>query len=185
MTHLFQAYPTHVCLRYDMLFHQAAARDPLLRWNTFKNDLLLWCSTRRAFRPSITARLGPLPTQPPKLTTASAVGVSLKKATHIASGAEICKRFNQAGCTLGEACKYVHLQAWQRKSGKHPDIVDLLRRLFLTAAQRNFTIQLTHIPGKYNCIADALSRKQLNRFFRLAPQASPAPTAVPTALAQL
>ena len=77
------------------------------------------------------------------------------------------------------------VQAWQRKSGKHPDIVDLLRRLFLTAARQNFTIKLCHIPGKYNCIADALSRNQLTRFFHLAPQASPVPTATPDALTQL
>ena len=41
MTHLFQAYPTHVCLRYDMLFQQAAASYLLLSWDAFKNDLLL------------------------------------------------------------------------------------------------------------------------------------------------
>ena len=49
MSFLFQAYPVTVCLKYDTLFHHAAARDPLLRWDEFKDDLLLWCSTRCSF----------------------------------------------------------------------------------------------------------------------------------------
>ena len=56
---LFQAYPIQVAIRYDQLFRQAAARDPLLCWNTFKEDFLVWCSTRQSFRAPISSRLGP------------------------------------------------------------------------------------------------------------------------------
>ena len=41
VSHLFQAYPIQVAIRYDQLFRQVAARDPLLRWDTFKEDLLV------------------------------------------------------------------------------------------------------------------------------------------------
>ena len=69
--------------------------------------------------------------------------------------------------------------AWQGKSSKQPLITSLLRMLFLTAAQHNFTVTLKHLPGKKNDIADALSRRQFTRFFALAPQADKRPTATP------
>ena len=49
------------------------------------------------------------------------------------------------------------VKTWQRKSGKHPQIANLFRRLFLLAANHNFTIALIHVPGKENGIAYALS----------------------------
>ena len=50
--------------------------------------------------------------------------------------------------------------AWQGKSSKDQQIMCLLRKLFLTAAQHNFTVFLRHLPGRHNAIADALSRRQ-------------------------
>ena len=64
VSHLFRAYPIQVAIRYDQLFHQAAARDPLLHWDTLQEDLLVWCSTRRSFRAPTFSRLG-LPTTDP------------------------------------------------------------------------------------------------------------------------
>ena len=61
VSHLFQVYPIQVVIRYDQLFRQVY-RDPLLRWDTFKEDLLVWCSTRWSFRAPISSRLGPPPT---------------------------------------------------------------------------------------------------------------------------
>ena len=69
--------------------------------------------------------------------------------------------------------------AWQGKSSKDLQIMCLLRKLFLTAAQHNFTVILSHLPGRHNAIADALSRRQFNRFFALAPQADLVPTTIP------
>eukprot|EP00731_Ephydatia_muelleri_P007101 Em0003g1349a len=71
------------------------------------------------------------------------------------------------------------VQAWARQSAKHPDLMRLLQTLFLVAAQHSFTIRLSHLPGRLNSIADALSRNNLPLFFTLAPQADPQPTPTP------
>ena len=77
------------------------------------------------------------------------------------------------------------VQAWTNQSSRHPGIMDLLRTLFFIAARNNFTVSLVHLPGRLNCIADALSRNQMSRFFSLAPQANQLPTPVPLELAEL
>ena len=110
MFHLFQAYPIQVAIRYDQLFHQAAARDPLLRWATFKEDLLVWCSTRRSFRAPISSRLGP-PTHRPNSGLSTPVTTNTNgsfRRTHTEGGAKICKHYNLRNCTRGEECKFTH-----------------------------------------------------------------------------
>lgn len=77
------------------------------------------------------------------------------------------------------------VKAWEGQSSKHPKLMSLMRLLFLTAARSNFTVTLKHIAGKSNELADALSRKQFNRFFTLAPQANHFPTPTPGILRQL
>ena len=77
------------------------------------------------------------------------------------------------------------VQAWVNQSSKQPGINELLRLLFLTAAQYSFTVSLVHLPGWLNCIADALSRNFMPRFFSLAPQAHLSPTPFPPRLAEL
>lgn len=53
---LFSGYPPSSCLRYDELFRQAAAWDPLAPWDELKDDLFVWCVTHTQpsprFRPS-------------------------------------------------------------------------------------------------------------------------------------
>ena len=68
--------------------------------------------------------------------------------------------------------------AWQ---GKEQRIICLLRMLFLTAAQHNFTVTLSHLLERHNAIADALSRCP----FTLAPQADPMQTAMPGKLSMI
>ena len=53
------------------------------------------------------------------------------------------------------------------------------------AAQNNFTIALTHIPGCKDDIADALSRLQISRFRQLAPDTDAEATTTPAWLTQL
>ncbi|KAL5488979.1 hypothetical protein EMCRGX_G018014 [Ephydatia muelleri] len=47
--------------------------------------------------------------------------------------------------------------AWSGQSSKDVAIMKLLRELFFTAANHNFSVQLVHIPGQHNPVADALS----------------------------
>ena len=97
--------PIQVAIRYDQLFRQAAARDPLLCWDTFKEDLLVWCSTRRSFRAPISSRLGP-PTHRPNsgLSTPATTNTNgPSRRTHTEGGAEICKRYNLGNCTRGRS----------------------------------------------------------------------------------
>ncbi|KAL5515947.1 hypothetical protein EMCRGX_G001197 [Ephydatia muelleri] len=67
------------------------------------------------------------------------------------------------------------VQAWTNQSSRHPGIMDLLRTLFFIAARNNFTVSLVHLPGRLNCIADALSHNQMSRFFSLAPRPTSCP----------
>ena len=60
----------------------------------------------------------------------------------------------------------------------------LLRSLFLAAARHSFWVSATHVPGRLNSIADALSRSQVQRFRTLAPLASSVPTPLPDQLLQ-
>ena len=61
----------------------------------------------------------------------------------------------------------------------HPRHMSLARKLFLTAAQSEFSVSLKHIPGKVNSVADALSRFLVHQFRSLAPRADQEPTTTP------
>jgi len=63
---------------------------------------------------------------------------------------------------------------------KVPSIMRLMRRLTWCAARDNFTVHARHIPGVKNCVADALSRFQMQKFRQLAPQADTVPTQCPS-----
>ena len=58
-------------------------------------------------------------------------------------------------------------------------IMKLLRKLTWCSAVNNFFVRAEHVPGKYNDIADSLSRLQMERFRRLAPQADTSATQCP------
>ena len=62
---------------------------------------------------------------------------------------------------------------------KIPLLTSFLRRLTLTAVSCNFVFSAKHVPGVHNHISDALSRLQMDRFWRLAPEAYPVPTQCP------
>jgi hypothetical protein len=68
---------------------------------------------------------------------------------------------------------------------KSPDIMKLMRKLTLVAAQNSFAYRACHIPGNKNCVADALSRLQMDRFRLLAPMADALPCQIPSNIMSL
>ncbi len=70
---------------------------------------------------------------------------------------------------------------WNSQISRCPHIMSLLRKLFFITAKFNFTVNVTHIRGTDNSIADSLSRFQYNRFRALAPTADRSQTLIPCA----
>jgi len=66
-----------------------------------------------------------------------------------------------------------------------PRVMDLVRHLTLLTLRFNFYIRAEHIEGKHNDVADSLSRFQMERFRKLAPQADREPSLVPPVLLQI
>ena len=73
-------------------------------------------------------------------------------------------------------------QIWDKNTTPSPDVMTLVRKLYLHAAVCHFSVSFKHIFTYYNGIADALSRFQMTRFRRLAPEADPEPTQIPADL---
>ena len=64
------------------------------------------------------------------------------------------------------------VHAWSGQSSRDPSLMFLQRGLFFVAAESNSTVQLMHVLGKHNVLANALSRDMMTKFFTLAPQGS-------------
>ena len=117
MCQLFSSYPVGVCIKYDSLFWQAAARDSshLTPWDQVKDDILLWCATRHPFW---------APRQPNASTLQTSAANSSSRATHgcvthTPSGQEICRKYNYSSCTRAD-CSFVH-KCWLAGClGDHP-----------------------------------------------------------------
>ena len=71
------------------------------------------------------------------------------------------------------------VRIWQSGLSRSGLLMQLVRQLFLLAASNNFTVIIRHVPGVQNCIADSLSRFQMDRFRSLAPDALPLPVTTP------
>ena len=71
----------------------------------------------------------------------------------------------------------VHI--WTKGSCKDPQIMAVVRSLFLLLTTFNINIQFCHVPGKNNYYADLLSRLQISQFLEICPWASPSPDHVP------
>ena len=63
-------------------------------------------------------------------------------------------------------------------------IMNLVRKLVLQCLAKDISIRAVHIDTKANAVADSLSRLQMDRFRRLAPEAEEKPTPIPTSLWQ-
>ena len=68
---------------------------------------------------------------------------------------------------------------WSADSSRSPEIMSIIRKLFYIAAKNEFTVNVQHIPGTSNLLADSLSRLQVQKFLQLAPVADKQPTPVP------
>ena len=71
------------------------------------------------------------------------------------------------------------VQILNKGRSKTSIINKLMRMLTWLAAKYNFTVHAEHIPGKLNDIADAISRFQMKKFRRLAPDTDLHPTPCP------
>ena len=61
-------------------------------------------------------------------------------------------------------------------SSRSPELMTLVRALFYIAAGHNFEFRAEHLPSADNAVADALSRADIPRFRRLAPNADILPS---------
>ena len=61
---------------------------------------------------------------------------------------------------------------WEKGSTRAPQTMALVRLLYFCAAHYNINVCIVHVPGVCNDIADSLSRFQMDRFRKLAPQAN-------------
>ena len=64
-------------------------------------------------------------------------------------------------------------------TSKDEQLMHLLRALYSVSTRYNFKVTAKHVPGKSNCLTDALSRFEMSQFFQLAPQAKTKPVSVP------
>ena len=70
-------------------------------------------------------------------------------------------------------------QIWASGSTPAPNLMVLIRKLFIFAARNQFLVSFKHIYGIYNHAADALSRFQVSRFRQVMPDAEAHPTVIP------
>ena len=90
-----------------------------------------------------------------------------------------------AGCTVRCMCDNEAVVSVIRTgSCKEGHMAHMLRCLFFLEARFGFVVVSAHVPGSFNTWADALSRNHLDVFHSLAPQASPTPIHVPSAVVE-
>ena len=65
------------------------------------------------------------------------------------------------------------------QTSREPHIMALLRPLVLACLRFNINFAARHIPGRFNTLADMLSRSQVDKFRELAPWANLNPVEVP------
>ena len=66
-----------------------------------------------------------------------------------------------------------------KQTSRDKFIMHLVRRFVLACLQNNILIKARHIPGKYNTVADLLSRSKLQEARQAAPQLEALPSYIP------
>ena len=77
------------------------------------------------------------------------------------------------------------VQVLQVTYSRDPHLMHLIRLLVLFAAHFNFWFTATHVAGKKNTFADALSRNNASLFLSQTPQVNQQLTAIPSQLVEL
>ena len=72
------------------------------------------------------------------------------------------------------------VQAWARLASRNAAVMSLIRQMIMIAATHNFAINILHVAGTSNEIADALSRFQKARFLNLTVGIETKPLQLPT-----
>lgn len=72
-----------------------------------------------------------------------------------------------------------------KQSSREKHLMHLLRRLVLVCLSNNILFKAKHIPGKYNVVADRLSRLQFQKAREAAPFLDQQATVIPSQLLQL
>ena len=72
-----------------------------------------------------------------------------------------------------------------KQTSREKNLMHLLRRLVLVCLSKNILFRAKHIPGKYNVIADRLSRLQFQRAREAAPFLDQLATVIPPHLLQI
>ena len=72
-----------------------------------------------------------------------------------------------------------------KQSSKEKNLMHLLRRLVMVCLSHNILFKAKHIPGKYNMVADRLSRLQFQKAREVAPYLEQRATIIPSHLLQL
>ena len=86
-------------------------------------------------------------------------------------GQEWCKKRIVVKCDNESACEIIN-----KGRSRIPFIMKFIRKLVWCEAKYNFTIHASFSPGCTNLIADSISRFQIEKSRRLAPQADLQPT---------
>ena len=91
-----------------------------------------------------------------------------------------------AGGTVLAKCDNAAVVAMINKGNcKEQECMHLLRCLSFIGAEFNFNLVATHVEGRENVLADALSRNNISLFCQLYPQAHATPTRIPPELLDL
>ena len=72
----------------------------------------------------------------------------------------------------------VNTRVWKTGSCRDPDVMAVIRRMFMFSARINLSVTLLHIPGVKNIDADHLSRLKVDEFRTSNPRANRLPTRV-------
>ena len=79
----------------------------------------------------------------------------------------------------------VAVQVVNSRYSSDPEMMQLLRSLFFITAWQGVSFRAIHLPGRDITQADAISRNNMDLFFRQVPNAARLPSAIPVSLLDL